>query len=62
MIVINTPCERCVHFKGLINSWHCGCDAFPDGFPKGFPDVDVRTLEECTNGYRWEPKDNEKND
>ena len=58
MIYFDTPCEQCIHYRGLINSWRSGCDAFPDGFPWRFTlDNDVRTLEECANGYKWEPKD-----
>ena len=59
MILIDLPCEHCIHYKGKINSWNCGCDAFPDGFSRDFNifKIDVRTLKECANGYKFEPKE-----
>lgn len=58
MICIDYPCQNCAHFLGKINSWQCGCDAFPDGIPSEIiVKTDVKKLKECNNGIKYEPKD-----
>ena len=57
MICVDWPCDSCkyVH-KKLLDGWNVACDAFPEGMPTGWLKVDVTVLEECANGYRYEPK------
>lgn len=64
MILLDTDCENCKHFKGLVNEWNCGCDAFPEGFTKEFllrtKGKSMKDLRECANGIKYEPKDDER--
>ena len=27
-------CNKCKHYKGLVDGWKMVCDAFPDGIPE----------------------------
>lgn len=62
MIILETACDECVHYRGKVNRWNVGCDAFPEGIPKGFDitKIDVKKLRECNNGIKFEPKDASK--
>lgn len=52
-------CDNCIHiWDKQIDGWNVACDAFPEGIPNKFiMEIDVRTLTECKNGIRFEPKE-----
>ena len=62
MVVINRPCKFCKFNYRQLENGEYGCDAYPNGFPLDFlkkilREVDVRTIPECGNGYKWTPKE-----
>lgn len=60
MITVDWPCDLCRNRIGMIDGWKPNCKAFPDGILTRLLDVDVRDLPECANGYKWEPKEENK--
>ncbi len=63
MIYIDEGCSKCRHrFKNLLDGWKTACDAYPNGIPTEIIiDSDVRTLDECAPGYKWEPREENEN-
>ena len=59
MIFLEHPCEKCIHYRGIVNGWDIGCDAYPEGHIPNeyFKSIDVRELTECANGIKFEPKE-----
>ncbi len=55
MPMIIPDCTSCKNFLGRENNDLC-CNAFPNGIPNDFfwGNVNVRTLKECNNNYKFE--------
>ena len=53
--MIIPDCTSCKNFSGRENNYLC-CNAFPNGIPNDFfwGNVNVRTLKECNNNYKFE--------
>lgn len=57
MILVDMPCDKCIHLRPNIDGWNCACDAFPTGIPdKYLFELDVTQLPECNNGIGYEEK------
>lgn len=60
MIIVNLPCEGCIHYTGLTEQKRMSCKAFPSGIEFNVFEEDVTQKEECNNGYKYEPIENQE--
>ena len=54
VIIVGYNCDKCKHqteLKGYIPT----CKAFPEGIPNTIYDRPLNSIEECANGYKYEP-------
>lgn len=56
-IASKDSCGFCKNLLPKKDGWRPCCKAFPDGMPFDYccERVDVSKLEECANGYKFEP-------
>lgn len=49
-------CDNCKNL-GEMKGFQATCKAFPDGIPYTFDMVNASQLDECNNGIKFEPKE-----
>lgn len=53
-----SPCDHCKNRTGMAG-WLPSCKAFPDGIPYDFEDEKAKELNECNNGFKYEPEEDQ---